>query len=86
MEHTGSTAHANQPQQRMELMVWITAQILAEDASLTFCAGLRLIEAARNAVLRQFPEEQDGFDSTMLPRLREILLHRFGLTEPCRPH
>jgi hypothetical protein len=66
----------------MELMVWVTAQVLAQDASLTFCAGLRLIEAARNSVLRLFPEEQQSFDTVILPRLKNVLHSRFGLTEP----
>jgi hypothetical protein len=65
----------------MELMIWVTAQVLAQDASLTFCAGLRLIEAARNSVLRLFPEEQQSFDTLVLPRLTSVLHARFGLTE-----
>ncbi len=66
-------------------MIWVTAQVLAEDASLTFCAGLRLIEAARSSVLRLFPEEQEDFDAAILPRLKNILNQRFRLTEP-GPH
>ena len=69
----------------MELMIWVTAQVLAEDATLTFCAGLRLIEAARSSVERMFPGEQQDFDATILPRLKNILHQRFGLTEP-GPH
>jgi hypothetical protein len=53
---------------------------LASDSSLTFCTGLRLVEAARTAVLRLYPTEQDNFDTVILPRLRAILDARFGIT------
>ena len=66
--------------QRLELLVSFTAGVLASDSSLTFCTGLRLVEAARTAVLRLYPSEQDNFDTVILPRLRAILDARFGIT------
>ena len=68
--------------ERLELLVSVTAGVITSDNSLTFCTGLRLIEAARTAVLRMYPTEQDNFDSNVLPRLRAVLDARFGITSP----
>lgn len=71
--------------ERLELLVSVTAGVITSDSSLTFCTGLRLIEAARTAVLRMYPTEQDNFDSSILPRLRSVLNARFGITSPHLP-
>lgn len=85
MERLSNSTPPDDTRQRVDLIVWVTAQVLATDESLTFCAGLRLIEAARTSVLRFFPEEQDSFDTTILPHLQTVLHRRFGLTG-CGPH
>jgi hypothetical protein len=80
MTNATAAADTTTDLQRLELMVTITAGVLASDSSLTFCTGLRLIDAARTAVLRLYPAEQDHFDGVILPRLKAILDNRFGLT------
>ena len=55
---------------RMRLLVDVTAQVLSEDEKLTFCEALRLIEAARTAVLRLFPDKDDTFNLVIRPRPR----------------
>jgi hypothetical protein len=62
---------------RLRLLVDVTAQMLAEDNLLTFCEGLRLIEAARTAALRLFPDKQETFDLIIRPRLERIVSERF---------
>jgi len=62
---------------RLRLLVDVTAQMLAEDNLLTFCEGLRLIEAARTAALRLFPDKQETFDLVIRPRLERIVSERF---------
>ena len=62
---------------RLRLLVDVTAQMLAEDDLLTFCEGLRLIEAARTAALRLFPDKQETFDLIIRPRLERIVSERF---------
>jgi hypothetical protein len=62
---------------RLRLLVDVTAQMLAEDNLLTFCEGLRLIEAARTAALRLFPDKQETFDLIIRPRLERIMSERF---------
>jgi hypothetical protein len=64
---------------RLRLLVDVTAQMLAEDTLLTFCEGLRLIEAARTAALRLFPDKQETFDLVIRPRLERIVSERFQI-------
>jgi hypothetical protein len=65
---------------RMRLLVDVTAQVLSEDETLTFCEALRLIEAARTAVLRLFPDKDDTFNLVVRPRLERIVHERFQLS------
>ena len=66
---------------RSELMLDVTCRTLEEDPELNLCEGLRLIEATRTAISRMAPESLDLFESDMLPRMRSILMERFGLSE-----
>ena len=68
---------------RMRLLVDVTAQVLSEDEKLTFCEALRLIEAARTAVLRLFPDKDDTFEIVIRPRLERIVHERFQISSPC---
>lgn len=70
----------------IELMVNVTAQVLEEDLDLTFCEALRLVDAARVAVLRLFPEESEAFDRVVRPRLDALIEARFGLPPPSGPN
>jgi hypothetical protein len=64
---------------QLRLLVDVTAQVLAEDDHLILCEALRLIEAARTAALRLFPEKCDTFDLIVRPRLERIVFERFGI-------
>ncbi len=64
---------------RSELMLDVTCRTLEEDPELKLCEGLRLIEATRKSVARHSPASLDIFDSRVLPRMRETLMHRFGM-------
>jgi len=66
---------------RSELMLDVTCRTLEEDPELKLCEGLRLIEATRTAISRMAPESLNLFESDMLPRMRSILMERFGLSE-----
>ena len=65
---------------RMRLLVDVTTQVLSEDEKLTFCEALRLIEAARTAVLRLFPDNDDTFNLVIRPRLERIVHERFQIS------
>jgi hypothetical protein len=66
---------------RCELMLDVTCRTLEEDPDLKLCEGLRLIEATRKAISRIAPESAEFFDSDVLPRMRSILMTRFGVSE-----
>ena len=66
---------------RCELMLDVTYKTLESDPELRLCEGLRLIEATREAMVRMAPASLEIFDSRVLPRLRSVLMERFGLSE-----
>ncbi|MBW2704636.1 MAG: hypothetical protein JRF33_27785 [Deltaproteobacteria bacterium] len=64
---------------RYDVMLDVAMQTLAHDPELKLCEGLRLIEATRRSVARHSPSSLDIFESRVLPRMRETLMHRFGM-------
>lgn len=64
---------------RYDVMLDVAMQTLANDPELKLCEGLRLIEATRKSVARHSPASLDIFESRVLPRMRETLMHRFGM-------
>ncbi len=62
-------------------MLDVTCHTLRSDPELRLCEGLRLIESARTAVARLAPQWLEQFDQEVLPRLREILMQRFGFPD-----
>lgn len=66
---------------RCELMLDVTRRTLEGDPDLKLCEGLRLIEATHRAIARLAPEAVATFEADELPRLRSILMERFGVSE-----
>ena len=66
---------------RCGLMLDVTSRTLEEDPDLKLCEGLRLIEATRKAIARLAPDVVASFEAAELPRLRGILMERFGVAE-----
>ncbi|RPI21712.1 MAG: hypothetical protein EHM57_06260 [Actinobacteria bacterium] len=62
-------------------MLEVTCHTLRSDPELRLCEGLRLIEAARTAVSRIAPAALTNFDHSLLPRMRGILMERFGVSD-----
>ncbi|HLE60679.1 MAG TPA: hypothetical protein VI700_04005 [Thermoanaerobaculaceae bacterium] len=79
MEEKNPLHEEEQRLRRLRLLVDVTAQVLAEDQSLTFCEALRLIEAARSASMRLFPDKEQTFDLVIRPRLERIVHERFQI-------
>ncbi len=67
------------PEWRCRLISEVTLQLLESEPGLKLCEGLRLIEAACQAVERMAPEGRDAFHAATLPRLQRALLERFGI-------
>lgn len=66
---------------RCGLMLDVTSRTLREDPDLKLCEGLRLIEATHRAITRLAPDIVPSFEAVELPRLRGILMERFGVAE-----
>jgi len=81
MEKESAVREEQRRIRKLRLLVDVTAQMLAEDESLALCEALRLVEAARNAALRLFPDKGDTFDLIIRPRLENIILERFQIPE-----
>jgi len=79
IEHDEALRDEQQRLRQLRLLVDVTAQVLAEDESLILCEALRLIDAARTASLRLFPERGETFDLVVRPRLERIVFERFGI-------
>jgi hypothetical protein len=79
MEGNEALRDETQRLRQLRLLVDVTAQLLAEDDSLILCEALRLIDAARTAALRLFPEKNGTFDLVVRPRLERIVFERFGI-------
>lgn len=79
MEWEDELREENRRIRHMRILVDLTAQILAEDPGLKLCEALRLVEAARSAVVRMFPGKEDTFDLVIRPRLERIIMERFQL-------
>lgn len=68
-------------QARYQVMLDVTLETLRSDPDLKLCEGLRLIEATRTAVARHAPAELDVFEATILPKLNDALMGRFGVVD-----
>lgn len=79
MEQESAAREEQRRIRQLRLLVDVTAQMLAEDESLALCEALRLVEAARNAALRLFPDKGDTFDLIIRPRLENIIQERFQI-------
>jgi len=66
---------------RCSLMLEVASRTLEEDPDLKLCEGLRLIEATHRAFARLAPDTVSSFEAIELPRLRGLLMERFGVAE-----
>jgi hypothetical protein len=64
---------------RCSLLLDVTMDTLRSDPDLRLCEGLRLIEAARTAILRLDASLVDEFEASILPKMKEALMDRFGI-------
>jgi len=62
-------------------MLEVASRTIEEDPDLKLCEGLRLIEATHRAFARLAPDIVPSFEVIELPRLRGLLMERFGVAE-----
>ena len=64
---------------RMQFMMDLVMQTVAQDSSLTLDEASRMIAEARNAALRMFPEKELAYDLIWKPRFQRLMRERFRL-------
>lgn len=64
---------------RMQMMLGMVMQVIAQDASLTVDEASQMIADARVAALTMFPGKELAFDLIWKPRFQRLMQERFRL-------
>jgi len=64
---------------RMQLMMNLVTQTIAQDGSLTIDEASQMIADARSAVLAMFPGKELAYDLIWRPRFQRLMRKRFRL-------
>ena len=64
---------------RLQLMMNMTMQVIAQDASLTIEDASQMIADSRAAALAMFPGKELAYDLIWKPRFQRLMLERFRL-------
>jgi hypothetical protein len=64
---------------RLQLMMNMVMQVIAQDSSLTVDDASQMIADARNAALAMFPGKELAYDLIWKPRFQRLMRERFRL-------
>ena len=64
---------------RMQMMMNLVMQTIAQDSSLTYDEAAQMITDARRAALAMFPGKELAYDLIWQPRFKRLMLERFRL-------
>jgi hypothetical protein len=64
---------------RMQMMMNLVMQTIAQDGSLTYDEAAQMIADARRAALAMFPGKELVYDLIWRPRFQRLMLERFRL-------
>jgi hypothetical protein len=64
---------------RLQMMMNMTMQVIAQDASLSIDEASRMIADSRAAALAMFPGKELAYDLIWKPRFQRLMLERFRL-------
>ncbi|HEY5055521.1 MAG TPA: hypothetical protein VII58_05130 [Acidobacteriaceae bacterium] len=64
---------------RMQMMMNLVTQTIAQDSSLTYDEAAQMIADARRAALTMFPGKELAYDLIWQPRFKRLMLERFRL-------
>ena len=62
---------------RMQMMMGMVMQVIAQDASLTIDEASQMIADSRKAALAMFPEKELAYDLIWKPRFQRLMRERF---------
>jgi len=64
---------------RMQMMMNLVTQTIAQDSSLSYDEAAQMIADARRAALAMFPGKELAYDLIWRPRFQRLMLERFRL-------
>ena len=64
---------------RLQMMMNMVMQVIAQDASLTVEDASQMIADSRNAALAMFPGKELAYDLIWKPRLQRLMRERFRI-------
>ncbi len=64
---------------RLQMMMNMTMQVIAQDASLTVDEASQMIADSREAALAMFPGKELAYDLIWKPRFQRLMVERFRL-------
>ena len=64
---------------RLQLMMNLVMQVIAQDAKLTFEEASQMIADSRSAALAMFPGKELAYDLLYRPRFQRLMRERFWL-------
>lgn len=64
---------------RMQMMLGMVMQVIAQDASLSIDEASQMIADARHAALTMFPGKELAYDLIWKPRFQRLMQERFRL-------
>jgi hypothetical protein len=64
---------------RMQMMMNLVTQTIAQDGSLSYDEAAQMIADARRAALAMFPGKELAYDLIWRPRFQRLMLERFRL-------
>lgn len=64
---------------RLQMMMNMVMQVIAQDGSLTVDEASRMIADARDAALAMFPGKELAYDLIWKPRFQRLMVERFRL-------
>lgn len=79
----GSQAHTDSEERkllrRLQMMMTMVQQVIAQDGSLTVDEASRMIADSREAALAMFPGKELAYDLIWKPRFQRLMIERFRL-------
>lgn len=64
---------------RLQLMMDLVMQVIAQDAKLTFDEAAQMVADSRTAALAMFPGKELAYDLIYRPRFQRLMRERFRL-------
>jgi len=64
---------------RLQMMMNMVMQVIAQDASLTIDDAAQMIADSRKAALAMFPDKELAYDLIWRPRLQRLMRERFRI-------